>query len=115
MKTRDILIGAAVLGLGVWYLKMKNAKKDASTLPPIKVGVPEPAPIKPIDAATGAPIIMNATGAGTYSNAFLKEYDLVVPPFQPSAKVQEKALELTEGRYAPNLKNVKSPIFVNDL
>lgn len=115
MKTRDIIIGAAVLGLGVWYLKTKNTKKDASVLPPIKVGVPEPAPIKPIDAATGAPIAMNATGAGTYSHAFLQEYDLVVPPFQPSVKVQEKGLQLTEGRYAPKFENIKSPIYVNDL
>jgi hypothetical protein len=113
MKQRDIIIGVAVLALGVWYWKMKNPKKAVT--PPIVVGIPEPAPIKPIDAATGAPIAMNATGAGTFSHAFLREYDLVVPPMQPSIKVQEKALRLTEGRYAPNFKNIQSPIYVNDL
>jgi hypothetical protein len=115
MKQRDILIGAAVLALGVWYFKLKNAKKSNANTPPIVVGIPEPAPIKPIDAATGAPISMNATGAGTYSHAFLQEYELVVPPFQPSAKVQAKSRELDAGRFAPNFQNIKSPIYVNDL
>lgn len=114
MKQRDIIIGAAVLGLGILYLKMKSSKKPAS-LGPIIVGVPEPAPIKPIDAATGAPITMNATGAGTYSHAFLQDYELVVPPFQPSAKVQARSRELDAGRFAPNFQNIKSPIYVNDL
>jgi hypothetical protein len=115
MKQRDILIGAAVLALGVWYFKLKNAKKSSANTPPIVVGIPEPAPIKPIDAATGAPIAMNATGAGTYSHAFLQDYELVVPPFQPSAKVQAKSRELDAGRFAPNFQNIKSPIYVNDL
>jgi hypothetical protein len=115
MKQRDIIIGAAVLGLGILYLKMKNSKKNASLGTPIIVGVPEPAPIKPIDAATGAPITMNATGAGTYSHAFLQDYELVVPPFQPSAKVQARSRELDAGRFAPNFQNIKSPIYVNDL
>jgi hypothetical protein len=115
MKQRDIIIGAAVLALGVWYFKLKNAKKSNANTPPIVVGIPEPAPIKPIDAATGAPISMNATGAGTYSHAFLQEYELVVPPFQPSAKVQAKSRELDAGRFAPNFQNIKSPIYVNDL
>ena len=114
MKQRDIIIGVAVLALGVWYFKLKNAKKPAN-LGPIIVGVPEPPPIKPIDAATGAPIAMNATGAGTYSHAFLQDYELVVPPFQPSAAVQARSRELDAGRFAPNFQNIKSPIYVNDL
>jgi hypothetical protein len=114
MKQRDIIIGVAVLALGVWYFKLKNTKKTAN-LGPIIVGVPEPPPITPIDAATGAPITMNATGAGTYSHAFLKEYELVVPPFQPSEKVQARSRELDAGRFAPNFQNIKSPIYVNDL
>jgi len=115
MKQRDIIIGVAVLALGVWYFKLKKAKKPNALQTPIIVGVPEPAPIKPIDAATGAPITMNATGAGTYSHAFLKEYELVVPPFQPSEKVQARSRELDAGRFAPNFQNIKSPIYVNDL
>jgi hypothetical protein len=114
MKKRDIIIGVAVLALGVWYFKLKNAKKPAS-LGPIIVGVPEPGPNKPIDAATGAPISMNATGAGTYSHAFLQDYELVVPPFEPSAAVQARSRELDAGRFAPNFQNIKSPIYVNDL
>lgn len=115
MKKRDILIGAAVLGLGILYFKLKNTKKNASLGTPIIVGVPEPAPMQPIDAATGAPITMNATGAGTFSHAFLQDYELVVPPFQPNAKVQAISRELDAGRFAPNFQNIKSPIYVNDL
>jgi hypothetical protein len=115
MKQRDIIIGVAVLALGVWYFKLKNAKKSNAKTPPIVVGIPGIAPIKPIDAATGSPIAMNATGAGTYSHAFLQDYELVVPPFQPSAEVQARSRELDAGRFAPNFQNIKSPIYVNDL
>jgi hypothetical protein len=115
MKQRDIIIGAVVLGLGIWYFKLKNAKKPNAAQTPIIVGIPGIAPIKPIDAATGSPIAMNATGAGTYSHAFLQDYELVVPPFQPSAEVQARSRELDAGRFAPNFQNIKSPIYVNDL
>lgn len=114
MTKRDIIIGAAVLGLGIWYWKMKNAKKPIVATTPIVIGDPIGAP-NPIDAATGAPIAMNATGAGSFSHAFLQDYELVVPPFQPSAKVQARSRELDAGRFAPNFQNIKSPIYVNDL
>lgn len=50
-----------------------------------------------------------------YSNALLKEYEVVLPTGVASKKVREKAEAITRKRYAVNPKKLKKPLMVNEL
>jgi len=47
-----------------------------------------------------------------YTNAFLKDYKIVLPPVQASAAVKAKAAELEQERRAIKAKNIKPPLYL---
>lgn len=47
-----------------------------------------------------------------YTNAFLKDFDIVLPPVQASAAVKAKAKELEQYRRSIKVKNIKSPLYL---
>jgi hypothetical protein len=47
-----------------------------------------------------------------YTNAFLKDYKIVLPPVQASAAVKAKAAELQKSRRSIKSKNVKAPLYL---
>ena len=47
-----------------------------------------------------------------YSDALLKEYNIVMPSDQVNAKVKAKGKELTSGRYALQPQKMNPPLFI---
>lgn len=58
---------------------------------------------------------VQAEEASRYSDALLKEYEVVLPTGVASKKVREKADEITRKRYAVNPKRIKKPLMLNEL
>jgi hypothetical protein len=47
-----------------------------------------------------------------YSNALLREYNIVMPADKVSAKVRAKGEELRQGRYALQPQRINPPLFI---
>jgi hypothetical protein len=47
-----------------------------------------------------------------YSNALLRDYNIVMPADQVSAKVKAKGEELRKGRYALQPQRINPPLFI---
>jgi hypothetical protein len=81
MKAKSIL-GLAVVGaIGYYLYKMYKKNKDAKSMTPMKVVEKLTAEVK-----------------NNYTNAFLKQYDIIVPPKQASKAVEDAGFRLQEDR-----------------
>jgi len=53
--------------------------------------------------------------ASKYSNALLKDYEIVLPPVVADKRVREKAEQITRNRNKINPKKIKKPLMINEL
>jgi hypothetical protein len=99
MKIGDVLIGVLIGGVAAHlYCRgfMKNPKR-LMTDSEIKG------------------VIADATGveSSKYTNAFLKDFEIVLPPVQASKAVKEKAMELQQRRSRINPEKIKTPLYTD--
>ena len=81
MKAKSIL-GLAIIGVvGYYFYKSYKKNKDAKSMTPTKVVEKLTAEVK-----------------NNYTNAFLKQYDIIVPPKQASKAVEDAGFRLQEDR-----------------
>lgn len=94
-----LIAGVAIVGLYYNWQNSKNIKKLADgTLPPKEVE-------KAIVEAT-------AVEKEKYTNAFLKDFDIVMPPVQASKAVKEKAAKAQKRRYKVNPDKLQTPLYL---
>lgn len=98
--TSAILLGVAA----VIYLNRKEKKKPVQPIPVTdktieEILIPE----------------VKQEEANKYTNAFLKQYEVVIPTAIASKRVREKAETIAESRRKINPRKVKTPIKVNEL
>jgi hypothetical protein len=94
-----LIAGVAIVGLYYNWQNARNIKKLADgTLPP-----------KEVEKA-----IVEATEVEKtkYTNAFLKDFDIVMPPVQASKAVKEKAAKAQKRRYKVNPDKLQTPLYL---
>lgn len=72
---------------------------------------------KPLTDAEISGIVaeVQADERAKYSDALLREYEVVLPTGIADKKVREKAEQITRKRYAVNPKKIRKPLMVNEL
>ena len=100
-----IVVGAAALV--AWHL-YRDQKAKASEPPP-----------KPADPSTATKSFVGQDVAGPayfeqgFTEATMKDFNIVVPPWLPSSKkVRDRSERLTTGRYAYVDKHLKTPVYI---
>ena len=103
MKSLQYLgIAAALLGVAtIVYLNRRDKRRSQQ-------------PLTRADVITAVAEVQ-VEQAARYSNALLRDYEVVLPTGVASKKVREKADEITRKRYAINPKRIKKPLMVNEL
>ena len=94
-----LIAGVAIVGLYYNWKNSKNLKRLAeSTLPP-----------KEVEKA-----IVEATEVekSKYTNAFLKDFEIIMPPVQASKAVKEKAAKLQKERFKVNPDKLQIPLYI---
>lgn len=97
-------LGLAAGLLGVATIIYLNRKEKAQARKPL-TGAEIQGIIAEVQAEEGA----------KYSNALLRDYEVVLPTGVASKKVRQKAEEITRKRFAVNPKKIKKPLMVNEL
>ena len=99
MKIGDVLIGVLVGGIAAHLYYRGFMKK----------------PKKLMTDAEVKEVISDATNveASKYTNAFLKDFEIVLPPVQASKAVKEKAMELQESRNRINPDKIQTPLYTD--
>jgi hypothetical protein len=96
------LLGAAALAV---YLHLKKMKKDKAASEKLLSESQIKAVVVEETAKAKAP----------FTDAFLKDYDVVVPPVKVRAAVKAKSEELRKGRFAMMPDNVVKPLKLEDI
>jgi hypothetical protein len=94
-----LIAGVAVVGLYINWKNSNNIKKlAAGTLTPKEVQ----------ETIADATIVEKQK----YTNAFLKDFDIVMPPVQASKAVKEKAAAAQKRRYSVNPDKLQTPLYL---
>jgi len=94
-----LIAGVAVVGLYLNWKNSNNIKKlAAGTLSPKEVETT-------IAEAT-------AVEKAKYTNAFLRDFDIIMPPVQASKAVKEKAAASQKRRSAVNPDKLQTPLYL---
>ena len=102
-----VLVGAVAVGYWYW---MKNYNAEKSSVP---------TPVKSTTAMQGA--TQSFVGQDLeqktfvdegFTTATMKDFNIVMPPVQASAKVKAKAAKLTEGRFAIINSRINPPVYL---
>lgn len=103
MKTLEYVgIGAAVLGIATIIYMNRKEKKQADaqmTKTDLSAIVEE----------------VQVEEEQKYSNALLKQYEVVIPTAVASKRVREKAQQISKDRRKVNPKKIKKPLTINEL
>jgi hypothetical protein len=100
MKLNDVLVGV-LSGVVAAYLYNKwFAKKPFATL---------------MTDSEVKEVIADATNVETskYTNAFLRDFEIVLPPVQATKAVKEKAMESQKRRSRINPDKIKTPLYTD--
>lgn len=99
MKLGDVLVGVLIGGIAahLYYRGMNKAPKKLMTDAEVKEAIAD---------ATGIE-------ASKYTNAFLKDFEVVLPPVQASKAVKEKAFKSQERRSRVNPEKVQTPLYTD--
>ena len=94
-----LIAGVAIVGLYYNLQNSKNIKKLADkTLAP---GEAEKAIVEATEVEKSK-----------YTNAFLKDFEIIMPPVQASKAVKEKAAKLQKSRYEINPDKLQIPLYL---
>jgi hypothetical protein len=93
------IAGVALVGLYYNWRNSNNIKKLAE-------GTLTPKEVK--DTIADATIVEKEK----YTNAFLKDFDIVMPPVQASKAVKEKAAKAQKRRYQVNPDKLQTPLYL---
>jgi hypothetical protein len=101
MKLGDVLVGVLIGGLAahLWHYK-DWAKKSSNKL---------------MTDSELKEVIADATNveSSKYTNAFLKDFEVVLPPVQASKAVKEKAMESQKRRSRINPDKIQTPLYAD--
>ena len=99
MKLGDVLVGVLIGGIAahLYYRGMNKAPKRLMTDAEVKE------------------VIADATNveSSKYTNAFLKDFEVVLPPVQASKAVKEKAMESQKRRSRVNPDKIQTPLYTD--
>lgn len=99
MKLTDVLLGVLVGGIAA-HLYCRGFMKPSQKL---------------MTDSEIKETIADATNveSSKYTNAFLRDFEIVLPPVQASKAVKEKALESQKRRNRINPDKIKNPLFTD--
>jgi hypothetical protein len=99
MKIGDVLIGVLVGGIAA-HLYYRGFKKPSASL---------------MTDAEVKEVIADATNveSSKYTNAFLRDFEIVLPPVQATKAVKEKAMESQKRRSRVNPDKIKAPLYTD--
>ena len=99
MKIGDVLVGVLIGGIAA-HLYHRGFMK---------------APKKLMTDAEVKEVIADATNveSSKYTNAFLKDFEVVLPPVQASKAVKEKAMESQKRRSRVNPDKIQTPLYTD--
>ena len=99
MKLVDVLVGVLIGGVAA-HLYCKGFMKS---------------PKKLMTDAEVKKVIIDATNveSSKYTNAFLKDFEIVLPPVQATKAVKEKAMESEKRRHRVNPDKIQTPLYAD--
>ena len=99
MKLGDVLVGVLIGGIAA-HLYYRGRNK---------------APKKLMTDAEVKEVIADATNveSSKYTNAFLKDFEVILPPVQASKAVKEKAMESQKRRSRVNPDKIQTPLYTD--
>lgn len=101
MKLGDVLVGVLIGGLAahLWHYKdwMKKASDKVMTDAEVKETIADATNVE----------------SSKYTNAFLKDFEVVLPPIQASKAVKEKAFESQKRRSRVNPDKIQTPLYAD--
>lgn len=99
MKIGDVLIGVLIGGVAA-HLYCRGFMKNPKRL---------------MTDSEVKEVIADATDveSSKYTNAFLKDFEIVLPPVQASKAVKEKAMELQKNRMRINPDKIQTPLYTD--